>query len=153
MWSVSLHRNHVALTWVVLYRFYRRNCGRSERRWNDKVHYPHNTQFKKNYPTCLSIFRIIWELIKEKLIHPYVELDIKSYDLGIEYRDQTDDKGKLVTCYLTFIMTSSDHRVCWGHQEIQCRHQMCDHYSWWEKSWGLVNFCCNSNWTRDVWLV
>ncbi|XP_065913811.1 isocitrate dehydrogenase [NADP] cytoplasmic-like [Dysidea avara] len=36
--------------------------------------------------------RIIWELIKEKLIHPYVELDIKSYDLGIEYRDETDDK-------------------------------------------------------------
>ena len=40
------------------------------------------------------LFRVIWELIKEKLILPYVELDIKSYDLGIEYRDQTDDQGE-----------------------------------------------------------
>ena len=53
-------------------------------------------------------FRIIWELIKEKLILPYVELDIKSYDLGIEYRDQTDDKGKIVSfCMLTISLTSS----------------------------------------------
>ncbi|XP_039248943.2 isocitrate dehydrogenase [NADP] cytoplasmic-like [Styela clava] len=36
--------------------------------------------------------RIIWELIKEKLILKYVDLDIKCYDLGIEYRDKTDDK-------------------------------------------------------------
>ena len=33
-------------------------------------------------------------MIKEKLIHPYVELDIKSYDLGIEYRDETNDQGR-----------------------------------------------------------
>ena len=37
---------------------------------------------------------MIWELIKEKLLFPYLDLDIKSYDLGIEYRDETDDKGK-----------------------------------------------------------
>jgi isocitrate dehydrogenase len=36
--------------------------------------------------------RIIWELIKEKLIFPFVELDVKSYDLGIEHRDLTDDQ-------------------------------------------------------------
>lgn len=36
--------------------------------------------------------RIIWELIKDKLIFPFVELDVKSYDLGMEYRDETDDK-------------------------------------------------------------
>lgn len=41
---------------------------------------------------CLC--RVIWELIKEKLIFPFIELDVKSYDLGIEYRDQTDDKGQ-----------------------------------------------------------
>ncbi|RMX45465.1 hypothetical protein pdam_00023242 [Pocillopora damicornis] len=39
--------------------------------------------------------RIIWELIKDKLIFPYVELDVKSYDLSIENRDETDDKVKL----------------------------------------------------------
>src|SRR5690349_13163626 len=36
--------------------------------------------------------RIILKYIKDKLIHPYLELDIKYYDLGIEYRDKTDDK-------------------------------------------------------------
>jgi len=36
--------------------------------------------------------RIIWGFIKEKLILPYLDIDLKYYDLGIEYRDQTDDK-------------------------------------------------------------
>lgn len=44
-------------------------------------------------PLPLSACRVIWELIKDKLILPFVELDIKSFDLGIESRDQTDDKG------------------------------------------------------------
>jgi isocitrate dehydrogenase len=36
--------------------------------------------------------RIIWKFIKEKLIVPYLEMDIKYFDLGIEYRDQTNDQ-------------------------------------------------------------
>src|SRR5215212_10808548 len=36
--------------------------------------------------------RIIWKFIKDKLILPYLELDIKYYDLGMEYRDQTSDQ-------------------------------------------------------------
>ncbi|MCQ8241684.1 NADP-dependent isocitrate dehydrogenase [Rhizosaccharibacter radicis] len=36
--------------------------------------------------------RIIWSFIKEKLILPYLDIDLKYYDLGIEYRDQTDDQ-------------------------------------------------------------
>lgn len=36
--------------------------------------------------------RIIWAWIKEKLIFPYLDLDIKYYDLGMEYRDKTDDR-------------------------------------------------------------
>jgi len=36
--------------------------------------------------------RVIWDLIKQKLIFPYVELDIKYYDLGIQKRDDTDDQ-------------------------------------------------------------
>lgn len=36
--------------------------------------------------------RIIWRAIKEKLIFPYLDLDIKYYDLGILNRDATDDK-------------------------------------------------------------
>src|SRR5512134_802465 len=36
--------------------------------------------------------RIIWALIKERLIHPYLDVDLKYYDLGIEHRDATDDQ-------------------------------------------------------------
>ncbi|MFI5153387.1 MAG: isocitrate dehydrogenase (NADP(+)) [Chitinophagales bacterium] len=36
--------------------------------------------------------RIIWKFIKDKLILPYLELDIKYFDLGISYRDQTNDQ-------------------------------------------------------------
>ncbi len=36
--------------------------------------------------------RIIWQFIKDKLIFPYLDLDIKYYDLGMEYRDETDDQ-------------------------------------------------------------
>ena len=36
--------------------------------------------------------RIIWQLIKDKLIHPYLDVDLLYYDLGIENRDKTDDK-------------------------------------------------------------
>src|SRR6516165_6581960 len=36
--------------------------------------------------------RIIWQFIKDKLILPYLDIDLKYYDLGIESRDKTDDK-------------------------------------------------------------
>lgn len=36
--------------------------------------------------------RIIWKFIKDKLIFPYLDLDIKYYDLGMEHRDETNDK-------------------------------------------------------------
>jgi len=36
--------------------------------------------------------RIIWKFIKDKLILPYLDIDIKYYDLGLEYRDKTNDE-------------------------------------------------------------
>ncbi|KYH43072.1 NADP-dependent isocitrate dehydrogenase [Branchiibius sp. NY16-3462-2] len=36
--------------------------------------------------------RIIWQFIKDRLIHPYLDIDLKYYDLGIEARDATDDQ-------------------------------------------------------------
>ncbi|MBA4783939.1 MAG: NADP-dependent isocitrate dehydrogenase [Rhizobiales bacterium] len=36
--------------------------------------------------------RIIWAFIKEKLIHPYLDIDLHYYDLGIEERDRTNDQ-------------------------------------------------------------
>ena len=36
--------------------------------------------------------RIIWQWIKDRLILPYLDIDLAYYDLGMEYRDQTDDQ-------------------------------------------------------------
>ncbi len=36
--------------------------------------------------------RIIWQKIKDKLIFPYLDIDLKYFDLGIEYRDETNDQ-------------------------------------------------------------
>ena len=36
--------------------------------------------------------RIIWQMIKDKLILPYLDVDLLYYDLGVEHRDATDDK-------------------------------------------------------------
>ena len=36
--------------------------------------------------------RIIWQFIKDKLIHPYLDIDLDYYDLGIEHRDATNDQ-------------------------------------------------------------
>jgi len=39
--------------------------------------------------------RIIWQKIKDTLIHPYLDIDLKYFDLSIENRDKTDDKVTL----------------------------------------------------------
>ncbi|MGZ3304725.1 MAG: NADP-dependent isocitrate dehydrogenase [Asticcacaulis sp.] len=36
--------------------------------------------------------RIIWQMIKDKLIHPYLDIDLQYFDLGMEHRDATDDQ-------------------------------------------------------------
>src|SRR5918993_535514 len=36
--------------------------------------------------------RIIWHLIRDKLIHPYLDIDLLYYDLSVEKRDETDDQ-------------------------------------------------------------
>lgn len=36
--------------------------------------------------------RIIWDLIKDKLILPFLDIELHTYDLGMEYRDKTDDQ-------------------------------------------------------------
>jgi isocitrate dehydrogenase len=40
--------------------------------------------------------RIIWQAIKDKLIHPYLDLDLLYYDLSIENRDATDDQVTVI---------------------------------------------------------
>lgn len=36
--------------------------------------------------------RILWKMIKEELLHPFIELNTKYYDLGLEYRNETNDQ-------------------------------------------------------------
>ena len=36
--------------------------------------------------------RIIWHYIRDKLIHPYLDIDLNYYDLSVEHRDETDDQ-------------------------------------------------------------
>src|SRR5699024_10159114 len=36
--------------------------------------------------------RIIWQFIKDRLIHPYLDIDLQYYDPGIQHRDATDDQ-------------------------------------------------------------
>ena len=36
--------------------------------------------------------RVIWQMIKDQLILPYVDLKTEYYDLGLEYRNKTDDQ-------------------------------------------------------------
>jgi isocitrate dehydrogenase len=45
--------------------------------------------------------RIIWGFIKDKLILPYLDIDLKYYDLGIEHRDATDDQVTLDAAHAT----------------------------------------------------
>ena len=59
--------------------------------------------------------RIIWKFIKDKLILPYLDVDIQYYDLGMEYRDETNDQ---VT-----IDAANAIKAIW------CRYQMCYHYA------------------------
>jgi isocitrate dehydrogenase len=57
-----------------------------------KANYTSNSRITVDNPVVDldgdEMTRIIWADIKEKLIHPYLNLDIKYYDLGLEYRDQ-----------------------------------------------------------------
>jgi isocitrate dehydrogenase len=39
--------------------------------------------------------RIIWKEIKDKFIYPYLDIDVKYYDLGLPYRDETNDEVTL----------------------------------------------------------
>ncbi|MGC2410640.1 MAG: NADP-dependent isocitrate dehydrogenase [Methyloceanibacter sp.] len=43
--------------------------------------------------------RVIWQLIKEKLIRPYIDLELRTFDLSIENRDLTNDKVTIDAAY------------------------------------------------------
>ena len=59
--------------------------------------------------------RIIWKFIKDQLILPYLDLDIKYFDLGIEHRDDTDDQ---VTVDATEAITHAVEQVSDGTETV-----------------------------------
>jgi len=50
--------------------------------------------------------RIMWDMIKERLIHPYLDIDLLDYDLSIQSRDATDDQ---------ITIDASTSRKCGAH--------------------------------------
>ena len=45
--------------------------------------------------------RILWQYIKDELLFPFVDLKTEYYDLGLEYRNETDDKVTFDSAYAT----------------------------------------------------
>ena len=62
--------------------------------------------------------RIIWQKIREKLILPYLDIDLKYFDLGIEHRDATDDQ---VTIDAGNAVRKYGVGICAGESVAQCR--------------------------------
>ena len=58
---------------------------------------------------------IIWKLIKDKFIHPYLDVNLEYYDLAIENRDKTERSGH--------------YRCRPRHQEARRRHQVRDDHA------------------------
>jgi isocitrate dehydrogenase len=63
--------------------------------------------------------RIIWTLIKEKLIFPYLDIDIKYFDLGMEYRDETNDQ---VTIDAANAIKKYGVGIKWNHPKYSGRN-------------------------------
>ena len=40
--------------------------------------------------------RILWKMIKDELLIPYIDLKTEYYDLGLEHRNETDDQSRLI---------------------------------------------------------
>ena len=51
--------------------------------------------------------RVIWAMIKERLILPFLDVDLKYYDLGVKKRDETDDR-------ITVDAAHAIRRTAWG---------------------------------------
>ena len=54
--------------------------------------------------------RIIWKLIKDKLIHPYLDVNLEYYDLSVENRDATSDQVTIDAACLLYTSPSPRDR-------------------------------------------
>ena len=58
--------------------------------------------------------RILWKMIKDDLLLPYIDLKTEYYDLGLEHRNETNDQ----------VTVDSALR----HQKVRCGCQVCHHH-------------------------
>ena len=58
--------------------------------------------------------RILWQLIKDELLNPFIELNTEYYDLGLEHRNETDDQVTKDSAYAT-----EKYKVAVRHNEIK----------------------------------
>ena len=61
--------------------------------------------------------RILWKMIKEHLLEPFIELNTEYYDLGLEHRNETNDQ-----------VTIDSANATKKYIEVRCCCKMCDHY-------------------------
>lgn len=54
-----------------------------------------------------ELMRAIWKEIKDRVIYPYLDIDIKYYDLGLPYRDETNNQ---------VVQEVAEAKVFCGHQ-------------------------------------
>src|SRR5258705_3799400 len=68
---------------------------RPETRYSKKARFP-MAKIKVQNPVVEldgdEMTRIIWQYIKDRLIKPFLDIDLMYFDLGMEYRDKTDDQ-------------------------------------------------------------
>ena len=58
--------------------------------------------------------RVLWAVIKEKLLEPFVDLKTEYYDLGLKSRDDSDDR-------ITYEAAAAIKRLGVGDDHVQCR--------------------------------
>ena len=62
--------------------------------------------------------RILWKMIKDELLTPFIDLKTDYYDLGLEYRNETDDQVTICLLY-----TSGQHidrlKLFWGTERAE----------------------------------
>ena len=59
--------------------------------------------------------RILWKMIKDELLLPFIDLKTEYYDLGLEHRNETNDQVTIDAADAT--------------QEIRCSCKMCNHHT------------------------
>ena len=62
--------------------------------------------------------RILWKMIKDNLLEPYIELNTEYYDLGLEYRNETNDQVTVDSANATKkykVAVCNDHPECGPH--------------------------------------